>query len=194
MKLIFLLIIFSSINAFSKNTYHVEVVSKYGPREYVISAPTDSMALDSVVIGVIYNKRLAPPLSVTVKETGLSTKDLPQRIFHVKTDEKSYRLILNVVDPEYVMTAIQVSKFLMSKTTARDVISDYDDTTLKSRPATKYTVKFNSKIVSYLVNTNNIEQGEVAMDIAARLSPLALEYQATYTKPVTCASIFLRYY
>jgi len=195
MKFIFFILLSVSANAMAKqnNTYHVQVDTERGPMEFTVQSPSDSMALDSVLVGVLYNKRLPFPMGGVVKETGLSSYDLPQRIFVVITEDKSYKVVLSVVNPEYAMTAIQASKFVMSKTSTRDVYSNFADSTLKSRPAVKYTVQYTNKEASYLLNTNNSEEGIVAFDIAAKLSPQRAKYVKTSTKVKSCQSMFVNY-
>jgi hypothetical protein len=171
-------------------TYHVEVVTKNDTTVYAVPAPSDSIAFDSVYIGAVYNKHLKTPVRVTVKETGLSTDDLPQREFMITTETKYYYMYLNIVNPDYALTAIQASKYLMSNTVAREVHSTYSDTKLKSREATRYIVKYKSQEISYLINTNNVEEGRLALDIAARMSKRSSEYIGIKIPNYTCGKMF----
>ena len=185
---------FFSLRVFSSNQYHVEVETDRGNVIFTVAAATDSVALDSVYIGVIYNKRLGKVISANVIESGLSTKDLPQRVFQITTEKKAYSMILNVANPIYAMTAIQASKYLMSNTTARDIRVKFETVTLKSKLAKKYVVKYTSKEVPYLLNVNSLEEGLTALDIAARIYQTRYPrdiYERTYVPNVkVCSAVF----
>lgn len=191
-SIVFCLSICFSNHAVSKS-YTVEVRTTKGLYNFAVNAPTDAHAYDSVLIGAVYSKRLGIPLKVIVQETGLSSDTLPQRAFEVTTEEKKYFLNLNVVNPDYVATAIQASKFVMSNSSARNILYNYTQKSLKEREAIKYTLKYASKDVSFMMNPNSIEDGRVALDIAATMSSRSLGYKFTYPTNYKCASVFMYY-
>lgn len=163
---------------------------------YTISvrAPKDHIALASVVLGGIYHKHMGKVIDATVLETQLSTNDLRAITYFVETDTKRYNLYLNLLDPNYVLTAIQASRHLLSRTTTRQVIYSIDELALKEMPAVKYTIKFKNLNRSVLLNTNDVELGKIALEIAAQMSKHRNDYVGIEGPPmrrvsVTCQSL-----
>lgn len=173
-------------------TFHVDVYTEKRLLSYVVEAPTDAMALDSVFIAVVYNKKLPKPISAIVRETDLSTYHLRKTLFRISASRRDYSVILYVSDPSYAMTAIQASRLLMSKTPVTENISlGYNGTKLKDKASAEYIVEFPSQDILFELNVDNVENGKVALDIAARVSPRAPEYLGVKSIMSQCKNLFL---
>ncbi len=151
-------------------TFHVKVESVRGEQVFPIRAPTPSVALDSIFVAAIYNKSMGKIYRATVLETDLSTDDIPKSEFYVETDYKSYRLFLGIANPEFVLTAIQASKYLMSISATRNVTYRYNNKTLKAMEPVKFILKLKNKQMTYLLNTDQPELTRFALEGAVIIS------------------------
>lgn len=208
MKLmIFIFILFGASSSFASpmRLYHVEVFNVFRGEEksfsHVVRAPSDGIALDAVLIASIYRAHHGKITGAVVKETGLSSFDLPKTLFAVDTEEKRYPMLLGVSDPEFAMTMIQAARHILSKNATREVYDQVRNLKLKSFPFTKYTVKLKNNHLQLLLNTNNPEHARHALEIAVVVSKyrdmLVEVIQTNRSQPVstgTCKSIFATRY
>ncbi len=197
-----LLLIFFCTNVWGEQTttnhnFTVLLETRAGSYTLKVRAPKDHIALASAALFGVYNKKVKKFFAATVLETGLSTRDIPAQEYTVATERKTYPLHIGLVDPTYVLIAIQATRHVYSTSATREVIYEGNNERLKEMPAVKYLVKFKSGQKTVLLNTHDVELGRIALDIAARLYQHGHEYvgvevpsRSPRTTQGSCKSLF----
>lgn len=173
-------------------TFHVRLETTKSIITYEIQAPEDYYALDSVLISGIYNKYIGKVLRVVVEETGLSTEDIPAESFFVSIkDHYRYELILNTINPQYIMTVIQVTKHLQSNSEVYEITSPASRLSLFQMPARWFSIETpGGQRLNYKINSTDDDMARLAFEIAAQLarnqSPISLDHKSSEI----CANLF----
>jgi hypothetical protein len=181
-----------SENAF-ENVYHVRLETNRKIVTYEIKAPEDYFALDSVLISGIYNKNIGKVLRVVVEETGLSTENIPAETFYVKIEDRpAYKLVLNAINPLYVMTAIQATKYFLSKSEVEEIRNPSSPLALYQMPPHQHTIKTPwGETLNYQLNSIDDDKAQMALEIAAQLAKNQSRISLYYKKELLCSKLFM---
>lgn len=142
-----------SLSAQTLKTFRVQVDTVTESRDFLIETPTASIALDSIYIAAIYNKKIQKVRGATVHDALLSSYDLPFSDFYIETDRKRYFLSLDITNPEFAMTTIQIVKKFLSRSDTRNVSYLTEHTRLKDFEAHKVLVRLKNAQYNFMLNT-----------------------------------------